>query len=136
MNAGMKRSLIFIAVAALAIAADKPKETWCVGPITALDAKAGMFTVEVKEQGQSMQVQTNGPVFLGSFVVASSSASSEEQRSFQCAPQCRFATAAKATVATLADFKIGDLVRVTCAGTNAPWLAQQVVVHTPTRTRK
>jgi len=139
MNAGMKRSLICIAMAALAIAAskpvtkpvDKPKETWCVGPIVALDANAGVFTIEVKEQGQSTQTQTSGPVFLGSFVVASSSAASEEQRSFQCATQCRFVTRERPSGATLADFKVGDPVRVTCVGTNAPWTAAQVVHHAP-----
>lgn len=133
MNAGMKRCLFFIAVAALGIAAnkpaDKPKETWCIGPITALDAKAGVFTIMVKSQGQSVQTQTEGPRFLGSFVVASSSAASEEQRSFQCAPQCRFVTQAKPSGTTLEDFKVGDSVQVTCASTNAPWIALQVAHH-------
>ena len=144
MNAGMKHSLIVTAaVLLLGVMAqaenklkDAPKETWCVGPIVAVDAKAGVFTVEVKEQGQSTQVQTRGPIFLGSFVVASSSAASEEQRSFQCAPQCRFTTLEKPSGAALADFKIGELVRVTCAGTNAPWVAQQVAVHTPKPVRR
>jgi len=142
MNLDMKRSWICIAAAVLAIAArkpapqpepkmaDKPKEIWCIGPISAMDAKAGMFTVTVKSQGQSVQAQTQGPRFLGSFIVASSSVASEEQRTFQCAPQCRFVTPAKPTGATLSDFKIGDPVYVICASSNAPWTAVQVSLHT------
>ncbi len=149
MNAGMKRSLILVAVAALAIAArkqppsqplptleGKSKEVWCIGPITALDAHAGLFTVMVKSQGESVQPQTEGPRFLGSFIVASSSAASEEQRSFQCAPQCQFATQEKKAGATLADFKMGDMVQVNCATTNAPWIAVRLVHHTPAQSRK
>lgn len=109
--------------------ADKPKETWCIGPIVALDAASGTFTVVVKSQGQSVQMQTEGPRFLGSFIVASSSAASEELRTFRCAPQCQFVTPSKPTGATLADFKVGDSVCVTCAGTNAPWIAAKVVIH-------
>ncbi|MBM3861642.1 MAG: hypothetical protein FJ395_18620 [Verrucomicrobia bacterium] len=139
----MKRSWILMALAALAIAAakpepktetsmaDKPKETWCIGPISAMDAQAGVFTVVVKSQGQSMQTQTEGPRFLGSFIVASSSATSEDQRSFQCAPHCRFVAAGKPSGATLSDFQIGDMVHVTCASTNAPWTAIQVTHHVP-----
>jgi|GEM_PF-1532331 hypothetical protein len=108
-----------------------PKENWCVGPIVALDAAAGMLTIEVKESGQTAATQTAGPIRLGSFIVASSSPSSELPRTFQCAPQCRFATSAKPAGATLADFKLGDIVRVTCTGSNNNWSAQQVVHHTP-----
>ena len=148
MNAGMKRCLFLVAAALLAVAArktvpqpepklaDKPKEVWCIGPVTALDAKASQFTIMVKSQGQSVQTQTDGPRFLGSFIVSSSSAASEQERSFQCAPQCRFATPAKPAGATLDDFKIGDSVHVTCLGTNAPWTAVQVIIHTPAPRRK
>jgi hypothetical protein len=136
MNDGMMRSWILIALAALAVAADKPKETWCIGPITALDAKTGLFTITVKSQGQSVQTQTNGPRFLGSFIVASSSAASEEQRTFQCAPLCRFATPAQPAGATLGNFKTGDSVLVTCAGTNAPWVALQVSLHATAPARR
>lgn len=143
MSLDMKWSWTFIVMAALAIAAakpatepvskpaEKPKETWCIGPIAAIDAKAGMFTVVVKSQGQSMQTQTEGPRFLGSFIVASSSTASEEQRSFQCAPHCRFVTVGKPTGATLSDFQMGDMVHVTCASTNAPWIAIHVTHHVP-----
>jgi hypothetical protein len=144
----MNRSWILIAAAVLAIAArkpapapepklaDKPKEIWCIGPLTALDAKAGLFTITVKSQGQSVQTQTQGPRYLGSFIVAASSASSEEQRSFQCAPQCRFITPAKPTGATLDDFKIGDPLYVTCTSSNAPWIALQVSLHATAPARK
>ncbi len=143
MNERMKWSLVFMMLAALAVAApkqapkpstriaDKPAETWCIGPITALDEKSGMLTITVKSQGQSVQTQTEGPRFLGSFVVASSSAASEEQRTFQCAPQCVFVTQQKPFGATLADFKVGETVHMTCAGTNAPWVALQVKQHLP-----
>jgi hypothetical protein len=139
----MKHRWILIAAAVLAIAArkpspppeprlvDKPKEVWCIGPITALDAKAGLFTILVKSQGQSVQTQTDGPRFLGSFIIAASSAASEEQRTFQCPPYCRFAMPVKPHGATLGDFKIGDSVHVTCASTNAPWIALQVLYHDP-----
>lgn len=147
----MKRSWMFLLATLLAVAAqrpapkpavkpanplaDKPRETWCIGPITAIDAQAGQFTITVKSQGQSVQTQTEGPRFLGSFIIASSSDTSEEQRTFECVPQCRFVTPTKPAGATLADFRIGDWVRVTCLGTNAPWKAVQVLYHTPTPRR-
>jgi len=137
MNAGMKHSLIALVMFTAVVAQaenrlkDAPKEFWCVGPVVALDARLGLLTIEVKESGQTVAMDTRGPVRLGSFIVSSSSAASEQQRSFQCAPQCRFATPTKPAGAALSDFKPGDPVRVTCTGSNNNWTAHQVLKHAP-----
>ncbi|MCX7886945.1 MAG: hypothetical protein N3B01_06800 [Verrucomicrobiae bacterium] len=151
-GSGMKHCWIFLAAAVVAVAAQrpapkstekppnplvgKPTETWCIGPIVAIDPQAGTFTIVVKSQGQSVQTQTEGPRFLGSFIIASSSDASEEQRSFECLPHCRFVTPAKPAGATLGDFRVGDTVRVTCVGTNAPWKAIQVTYQPPSPPRR
>lgn len=141
----MKRNLFVIVaamltVAGIALAAEKkpqqPKEYWCVGPVTAVDAANNRLTIQVKESGMSSQTPSSGQMRLGAFTVASGSAASEVLRTFACPAGCRVVTKEKPGGATLEDLRSGESVRVTYSETGNGYVALQVAPHIPAPARE